>query len=149
LGASTTKSGTFPTELHRIHQEATTSMTRPLTQSDLIFPTQSLSVSSTLNSLKRSALSITNRLNSITADSEFTLIVAEAFGLPLVANERCGSWYIPPEKKVEGVYFKSTDGHMNVWSFSLRRLNFQLLDVVGEFGGCVLAHLLCLVAEVE
>jgi tRNA A64-2'-O-ribosylphosphate transferase len=106
-------------------------------------------VSSTLNSLKRSALSITNRLNSITADSEFTSAVAEAFGLPLVANERCGSWYIPPENKVEGVYFKSTDGHMNVWSFSLRRLNIQVLDVVGEYGGYVSIEMICVLkAEV-
>lgn len=119
-------------------------MTRPLTQSDLIFPTQSLSISSTLTSLKRSALSITNRLNSISSDSDFTLSVAEAFNLPLVANERCGSWYIPPEKKADGVYFKSTDGHMNEWGFSLRRLNFQLLDVVGRAGGWVLHGALCL-----
>jgi tRNA A64-2'-O-ribosylphosphate transferase len=118
----------------------TPSMPRALTQSDLIFPTQSLSVSSTLNSLKRSALSITNRLDSISSDSVFVSSVAEAYDLPLVANERCGSWYIPPEKKAEGVYFKSTDGHMNEWAFSLRRLNLQLVDVVGRSGGCVLLN---------
>jgi len=112
-------------------------MTRPLTQSDLIFPTQSLSVSSTLHSLKRSALSITNRLNSIASDSDFASSVAGAYDLPLVANERCGSWYIPPEKKAEGVYFKSTDGHMGEWGFSLRRLNLQILDLVGRTGGRV------------
>jgi tRNA A64-2'-O-ribosylphosphate transferase len=110
---------------------------KTLTQSDLIFPTQTVSFSSTLNSLKRSALSITNRLNSITSDSEFVTSVAEAYGLPLVANERCGSWYIPLDKKEEGVYFKSTDGHMNEWSFNMRRLNYQLLDVVGKSGGCI------------
>lgn len=110
-------------------------MTRPLTQSDLIFPTQSLNFSATLQSLKRSALSITNRLASITADSSFVTSVAEAYDLPLVANERCGSWYIPPEKKGGGVYFKSTDGHMNEWSFNLRRLNLHLLDLVGGNAG--------------
>lgn len=110
-------------------------MARPLTQSDLIFPTQSISISSTLQSLKRSALSITNRLSSISADSEFVASVSVAYGLPLVANERCGSWYIPPEKKAESVYFKSTDGHTGEWGFSLRRLNLQVLGTVGKFGG--------------
>ena len=116
-------------------------MTRPLTQSDLIFPSQSISVSSTLHSLKRSALSITNRLNSIASDSEFASSVADAYDLPLVANEQCGSWYIAPEKKAEGVYFKSTDGHMNEWAFSLRRLNLQLLDLVGRSRGWVLIEI--------
>jgi tRNA A64-2'-O-ribosylphosphate transferase len=110
-------------------------MARPLTQSDLIFPSQSLNFSSTLHSLKRSALSITNRLSSITSDSSFVISVSEAYNLPLVANERCGSWYIPPEKKSGGVYFKSTDGHMNQWSFNLRRLNLQVLDLVGGGAG--------------
>jgi tRNA A64-2'-O-ribosylphosphate transferase len=110
-------------------------MAQPLTQSDLIFPTQSLSTSSTLHSLRRSALSISNRLSSITKDAAFVQSVSEAYGLRLVANERCGSWYIPPEKKIESVYFKSTDGHTNEWSFNTRRLNFQVLDVIEGFGG--------------
>jgi tRNA A64-2'-O-ribosylphosphate transferase len=114
-------------------------MSKALTQSDLIFPIQSLNLSTTLHSLKRSALSIHNRLTSITSDFHFVQSVADAYDLPLVANERCGSWYIPPEKKTESVYFKSTDGHMNEWSFNLRRLNYQLLDVVKNFGGCVIA----------
>ncbi|KAF2750277.1 hypothetical protein M011DRAFT_484126 [Sporormia fimetaria CBS 119925] len=114
-------------------------MARPLTQSDLIFPPQSLNFSDTLHSLKRSALSVTNRLSSITADSEFVAAVGQAYSLPLIANERCGSWYIPPEKKAGGVYFKSTDGHMNQWSFNLRRLNLQLLDLLGGGAeGCVI-----------
>jgi tRNA A64-2'-O-ribosylphosphate transferase len=83
-------------------------------------------------------LSITNRLNSITKDSEFVTSVAASYNLPLVANERCGSWYIPLDLKVSSVYFKSTDGHMGEWAFSLRRLNLQLLDVVNQYGGCVI-----------
>jgi tRNA A64-2'-O-ribosylphosphate transferase len=110
-------------------------MSRPLTQSDIIFPTQSLNFSTTLQSLKRSALSITNRLTSIKSDSSFAISVAQAYNLPLVANERCGSWYIPPDKKGGSVYFKSTDGHMNEWSFNLRRLNLHLLDLVGGGAG--------------
>ncbi|KAL1608109.1 tRNA A64-2'-O-ribosylphosphate transferase [Paraconiothyrium brasiliense] len=95
-------------------------------------------MSSTLSSLKRSALSIHNRLSSIQFDAKFVASVSVAFGLPLVANERCGSWYITPEKKAESVYFKSTDGHTNEWKFSVRRLNLQLLDLVGRSGGCVI-----------
>lgn len=77
-------------------------------------------------------------MNSIITDSQFVSTVSSAYDLPLVANERCGSWYIPPENKVEGVYFKSTDGHMGQWGFSLRRLNLQLLDVVERYGGAVI-----------
>lgn len=115
-------------------------MTQPLNQSDIIFPhlSNNPSFSSTLSSLKRSALSITNRLNSITKDSEFVTNVAASYDLPLVANERCGSWYIPLDLKASSVYFKSTDGHMGEWAFSLRRLNLQLLDVVSQRGGCVI-----------
>lgn len=113
-------------------------MSRPLTESDLIFPTQSLSISGTLNSLKRSALSTHNRLSSIQFDADFVTSVSKSYSLPLVANERCGSWYITPAVKAESVYFKSTDGHTNEWKFSVRRLNLQLLDLVGEEGGCVI-----------
>lgn len=113
-------------------------MARVLTQSDLIFPTQSVSFSSTLSSLKRSALSIHNRLSSISQDSKFVLSVTAAYRLPLVANERCGSWYIPPSHKTASAYFKSTDGHTNEWNFSLRRLNYQVLELVGREGGCVI-----------
>jgi tRNA A64-2'-O-ribosylphosphate transferase len=78
-----------------------------------------------------------NRLSSIAADSAFATAVSRAYALPLVANERCGSWYIPPPAKHGSVYFKSTDGHAGEWAFSLRRLNLQVLDVVREKGGCV------------
>jgi tRNA A64-2'-O-ribosylphosphate transferase len=114
-------------------------MPPPLSESDILFPhlSNSPSISNTLSSIKRSALSINNRLNSIISDSQFVASVAEAYGLPLVANERCGSWYIPLDKKTDGVYFKSTDGHMGQWSFSLRRLNLQLVDVLQKYGGAV------------
>jgi tRNA A64-2'-O-ribosylphosphate transferase len=77
-------------------------------------------------------------LNSILYDSSFAQRVAASHALPLVANERCGSWYIPPALKAGSAYFKSTDGHHGQWDFSLRRLNLQLLDVLGEHGGGVL-----------
>lgn len=68
-------------------------------------------------------------------DSIFVQEISDYYGLPLVANERCGSWYIPPDKKVGSSYFKSTDGHMGQWDFSLRRLNMQVLDILKKYGG--------------
>ncbi|KAF2128628.1 hypothetical protein P153DRAFT_342554 [Dothidotthia symphoricarpi CBS 119687] len=115
-------------------------MSKPLSQSDILFPhlSNTPNFSTTLSSLKRSTLSTHNRLSSIFSDSTFVTAVASAYALPLVANERCGSWYIPPSQKSESVYFKSTDGHMGQWGFSLRRLNLQVLDVVERAGGCVI-----------
>jgi tRNA A64-2'-O-ribosylphosphate transferase len=106
--------------------------------SDIIFNnTTNNSFNKVLGELKRSTLSIPNRLRSIKQDANFVSEVTSAYGLPLVANERCGSWYIPPEQKKQSAYFKSTDGPMAQWSFSLRRLNLQVLETIGEFDGCV------------
>lgn len=112
-------------------------MPQPIPTSSLIFSPQATDFSRTLSSLKRSTLSIHNRLRSIAEDAEFVSSVSEAYGLPLVANERCGSWYIRPEDKVGSCYFKSTDGHTGQWGFSSRRLNVQVFDVLAEWGGCV------------
>lgn len=106
--------------------------------SDLIFNNASNnSFNKVLGELKRSTLSIPNRLRSIKQDANFVSEVAAAYELPLVANERCGSWYISPEQKKQSAYFKSTDGHMAQWSFSLRRLNLQVLETIGKFDGYV------------
>lgn len=113
-------------------------MSRPIRTSDIIFPLLSNNFSTTLSDLKRSTLNISNRLHSISEDAEFVCAVADAYGLPLVANERCGSWYIPAERKVGSAYFKSTDGHTGQWAFSLRRLNFQVLDVIEANQGCII-----------
>jgi tRNA A64-2'-O-ribosylphosphate transferase len=113
-------------------------MSRPSQFSGLIFPDLAGNLSEILASLKRSNLTITNRLRSITEDSNFVCKVADAYELPLIANERCGSWYIPPERKTGSAYFKSTDGHTGQWQFSLRRLNVQVLDVVGKHNGYVI-----------
>ena len=107
----------------------------PTSTDGLIFPLASQNFSQTLTSLKRSKLSIRNRLASILEDSSFVLRVAKCNALPLVANERCGNWYIPPEKKSGSVYFKSTDGHSGQWSFSTRRLNLQLLGLLEKHQG--------------
>ena len=90
-----------------------------------------------LKSIRRSTLSIPNRLESILEDARFSKKVSQHYGLPLVANERCGSWYIDPTDKADSAYFKSTDGHHGHWDFSARRLNLQLLSLLAAYGGVV------------
>ena len=107
------------------------------TASELIFSEQANhNFSKTLGELKRSTLSIQNRLRSIQHDAAFAEKVAHAYDRPLIANERCGSWYIDPETKGGSAYFKSTDGHTGVWKFSSRRLNLHLLEIIGKHDGC-------------
>ncbi|KAK4889013.1 tRNA A64-2'-O-ribosylphosphate transferase [Elasticomyces elasticus] len=110
----------------------------PLLESDLIFSSAASDLKNALGELKRSNLSITNRLRSIKQDADFVLSVSEVYNLPLIANERCGSWYIPSDRKTGSAYFKSTDGHFGQWSFSLRRLNLQVLSIVEQHGGCII-----------
>ena len=55
---------------------------------------------------------------------------------PLIANERCGSWYIKNNSAVAHCYFKSTDGHVGTWNMSLKRLNLPLVDLLSQSGGC-------------
>ena len=130
--------------------------------SDIIFPSQESSISTNninkiLGDLKRSNLSITNRLRSVQKDADFVEEVAAALAgggastgdgdddgdevgskkprRPLVANERCGSWYIRPGLKGASAYFKSTDGHTGQWKFSTRRLNLHLLPIIERCDG--------------
>lgn len=110
----------------------------PVSVSSLHFPSaERATISQTLSSLRRSALSVTNRLHSIESDAQFVQTVAGHYDLPLVANERCGSWYINPDVKAGSAYFKSTDGHTGQWDFSFRRLNLQILSIAREHGGSV------------
>lgn len=107
-------------------------------------------MSELMSGLKRTTLTIHNRLRSIQADAEFVARAASAFGgpaedgrqesagasrRPLVANERCGSWYVPPEKKGGSAYFKSTDGHQRAWKFSTRRLNLHIVEMAEKHDG--------------
>ncbi|KAG2416079.1 hypothetical protein HFD88_007271 [Aspergillus terreus] len=110
----------------------------PVSLESLHFPSREQTISQTLSSLRRSALSISNRLRSIDTDAAFVRDVAHHYQLPLVANERCGSWYIPPDAKSGSAYFKSTDGHTGQWDFSFRRLNLQILPLAREHGGCII-----------
>ncbi|KAI9490517.1 tRNA A64-2'-O-ribosylphosphate transferase [Zychaea mexicana] len=91
------------------------------------------------NQIRKDHKNILNRLRSIQEDADFVKEIACLFPkLPLVANERCGSWYIDPtERKVYSVYYKSTDGHMGQWDFNLRRSNLHLLDIIHRYKGCI------------
>lgn len=118
----------------------------PTTLADLNFRDNSVSHQSLYRSvrdLRKVTLSIPNRLRSILQDVDFVQQVAHELSqngseLALIANERCGSWYIPPDCKAGSAYFKSTDGHFGQWDFSLRRLNLQVLDMAGKHGGAVI-----------
>lgn len=109
----------------------------PTSIDSLQFPASGLSLSQTLTLLHHSTLSVRNRLRSIEADALFLQQVASKLCLPVIANERCGSWYISPEQKAGSAYFKSTDGHFGQWAFSKRRLNLQVLDIVQKYEGYI------------
>ncbi|KAF3284894.1 hypothetical protein TWF970_011171 [Orbilia oligospora] len=71
------------------------------------------SINSIANTIRKSTrLSISNRLHSINSDSIFVQSVASTLGLPIVANERCGS--------------------------CLRRLNLGILELIGQNRGCII-----------
>ena len=82
-----------------------------------------------------STLPLHKRFQSIFADSGFVETAASHYNLPVLANERCGSWYVSPDLKQGSAYFKSTDGHRNQWAFNLKRLNLRVLKWVGNNGG--------------
>jgi hypothetical protein len=47
----------------------------------------------------------------------------------VVANQRCGTWYAYPyANAAHNTHFKSTDGHVNIYNFSLKRINLQFLS---------------------
>lgn len=116
----------------------------PSHTSHLLFPLASAPISKTLSSISKSHLSLSNRFASIASDAAFISTVASQLRnvsgaqLPVLANERCGSWYVDPQPKAGSAYFKSTDGHWGQWGFSLRRLNLQVLEVAGWRGGLVI-----------
>lgn len=129
-----------------------------------------------LDEIRKSTLSISNRINSILEDAEFVerlyAFLCESRSLPgdavvgaadtvwpLVPNERSGSWPLDPHLKIKSqqsfldlqshrsevsglnsvsAYFKSTDGHINHWAFSTRRLNLPMLDLLGHANGAVI-----------
>lgn len=78
-----------------------------------------------------------NRICSILDDAEFVDSVAQCYpSLPVLANLRCGLWYVKDPD--DTCYFKSTDGHHGNWSFSLVRLNANVVEWVAKCGGCII-----------
>ncbi|KAJ2563137.1 tRNA A64-2'-O-ribosylphosphate transferase [Coemansia sp. RSA 1822] len=90
--------------------------------------------------LRHESRSIYNRLRSIDADAEFVTHVSEMLSeYPVIANERCGVWYVDPQiAHPDSVYFKSTDGHTGNWKFSLRRANTHIFPILNQHKGCIL-----------
>ncbi|KIY69804.1 initiator tRNA phosphoribosyl transferase [Cylindrobasidium torrendii FP15055 ss-10] len=92
-----------------------------------------------LSRIRKESHDIYNRLHSINEDVLFVDTVAKNYAtLPLVANLRCGAWYVNPENSSGSqAYFKSTDGHYGNWSFNLRRPNLHLLALIVESKGMI------------
>jgi hypothetical protein len=72
---------------------------------------------------------------SVNAIQTFQLLVTPRIADLMIANERCGRWYISSGRYHSSAYFKSTDGHYGNWSFSTRRLNLDLLKTIVKHGG--------------
>ncbi|CAH7673332.1 initiator tRNA phosphoribosyl transferase [Phakopsora pachyrhizi] len=84
---------------------------------------------------------IFDRLHSIEWDIEFVSGIHRALQLPLIANQRCGAWYVDPSVSIDRsltAYFKSTDGHHSQWNFNLRRSNLHLLPIIFTSNGIVI-----------
>lgn len=85
--------------------------------------------------LRRENKDVWSRLASIAHDAQYVEDVRGAcYPLPLVANLRCGAWYTDPAHLASTSYFKSTDGHMHQWDFSLKRANLNLVHVIQSPG---------------
>jgi tRNA A64-2'-O-ribosylphosphate transferase len=94
-----------------------------------------------LRDVKRQEHSIRNMVASIVYDAQtFVRRVGQGYaGWPVYGNKRCGAWYVPPDAFPgrRTCYFKSTDGHVNEWSFSFARLNLHVALEAVRRGGCV------------
>lgn len=88
-----------------------------------------------LREVKRLEHSIHNCITSIVHDWQFIDDIHTTFfpRLPLLANLRCGLWYVP--QPTATCYFKSTDGHHGQWSFSTSRLNLHVAEIAVQHGG--------------
>ena len=97
------------------------------------------SISSTLRLLhKQRRDDRISHLQSIHHDVQYVRGTHERLGQPpLLANLRCGIWYAPPDISSGHCYFKSTDGHVGAWDFSLSRLNLQVALTAASSGAVV------------
>lgn len=93
------------------------------------------SANKVLRHLKRQEQGLYNCVASVVADAAFVQEMAALHPeLPVVANLRCGAWYVPRPDAT--CYFKSMDGHMGQWAFSLARLNWHLALLAASRDGC-------------
>lgn len=99
---------------------------------------QQLSMTRVLREVKRCEHSVSNCIASIVHDVGFVRRVHEQYGFPLCGNKRCGAWYTGYSPENDTCYFKSTDGHVNQWSFSMARLNLHVAMYAIEKGGCII-----------
>ncbi|AJS72203.1 Rit1p [Saccharomyces cerevisiae YJM693] len=90
--------------------------------------------------IRKENKSVRNRLQSILLDNKFLQdrVIPIFPHYPLIPNERCGLWYCNPSSFKQTSYFKSTDGHVNQWDFSTRRLNFHLLETIRDNKGIII-----------
>jgi tRNA A64-2'-O-ribosylphosphate transferase len=88
-----------------------------------------------------------NRLQSIHYDVKTFLTpflaTNNTLRFPVLANERCGTWYAhpftSPKGKMLSCYFKSADGHVGTWTLSLKRLNLNVINIIAKHGaGCLI-----------
>ena len=74
-------------------------------------------------------------LRSLNHDAAYVGVAHSVLGRPpVLANLRCGVWYVPPAIRHSACYFKSTDGHSGCWDFSITRLNLQVALAAAEHG---------------
>ncbi|CAI4035750.1 hypothetical protein SMKI_13G4020 [Saccharomyces mikatae IFO 1815] len=99
-----------------------------------------LSLTKINRDVRKENKSVRNRLQSILLDNKFLQdrVIPVFPYFPLVPNERCGIWYCKPSTYKQTSYFKSTDGHVNQWDFSTRRLNFHLLETIRDNKGIII-----------
>ena len=90
-----------------------------------------------LRQLKRRERGLYSCINSVLADAAFVREIAALYpGFPVLANLRCGLWYVP--EPAGTCYFKSTDGHFGKWAFSLTRLNLHVACLAAREGGVLI-----------
>ena len=89
--------------------------------------------------VKQERNSIRDHLKSIVMDSKFIYTLNNMLPeFKIIGNLRNGVWYIPESLKEGECYFKSTDGHDNIWNFSLTRMNLNLYKIAYEKNqGCI------------
>jgi tRNA A64-2'-O-ribosylphosphate transferase len=91
-----------------------------------------------LRQLRAGRRSFKAHLLSIFDDSQYVIKVKELTNLPIIANLRNGLWYGHPSLFASTCYFKSTDGHVSQWKFSLSRINLHVAQIATSNNGCVI-----------